>query len=142
MSDLSGDASADDTNTCYSRNLDSISRSKGGRPMGATKEKKRIESEEVMKDKNKITARMRKAKSKAKQNNNKQVKQGLLTEVIADVKKKKKIKHHHIPAKTIKQRQYRQKDKIHHCTDHKSPLLFIEDTVVKLIIKLSRFVSA
>ncbi len=51
--DLSGDPSGDVTNTCcYSQNLDSISRSKGGRPMGSIKEKKRIESEEVMNAKN------------------------------------------------------------------------------------------
>ena len=57
MSDLSGDSTT-------SRSLDSNSRSKGGRPMGSTKERKRIEAEEVMNAKNEVITMMRNATSK------------------------------------------------------------------------------
>ncbi len=90
-----------------------------------------------MKAKNEITARMREAKKEAKRNNNKQVKQGLLSELIAHVKKKRKIGHHHIHIQAIKKRLYRHKDEILHHPGHKSPILSIEDAVVKLIIKIS-----
>ncbi len=40
ISDLFGDASGNDTNTCSSPNLDAILISKGGRPMRSTKERK------------------------------------------------------------------------------------------------------
>ena len=64
MSDLSGDASGDDTNTCSSRNLDTSSRSKGGRQLGLANKRKRIEAEKVTKAKNEITARVIEARIK------------------------------------------------------------------------------
>ena len=53
------------------------------------------------------------------------------------MKKKRKIEHVIIPLKTIYQRAYRKQSDIHHCPGHVSPLLPLEDTVVKFIIKMA-----
>ena len=136
VSDLTGsNTSADDSNTCSSkRNI--AERSLGGRPLGSTNDRKRREAEEVMKAKNEIAQRMMVAREKAKCNN-KRVKNGFMSELIDEVKKKRKIEHHNIPIKTIKQRLHRKKIEIHHSPGHMSPLLPIEDTVIKIIIKLA-----
>ena len=110
VSDLTGsNTSADDSNTCSSkRNI--AERSLGGRPLGSTNDRKRREAEEVMKAKNEIAQRMMIAREAAKQNN-KRVKNGFMSELIDEVKKKQKIEHHNIPIKTIKQRLHKKKNR-------------------------------
>ena len=82
-----------------------------------------------MKANDEITQRMMEAKETAK-HNNKRVKNGFMSELIDQVKKKQKIEYHNIPAKIIKQRLHRKKIEIHHSPSHMSPLLSIKDTVI------------
>ena len=137
MSSLTGsDTRAGESNTCSSRS-NIAERSLGGRSIGSTKDRKRTEAEEVMKAKNEIAQRTMEAKETVK-HNNKRVKNGFVSELIDQVKKKRKIEQHDIPTKTITQRLYWKKLEIHQQSpNHVSPLLSIRDTVVKIIIKLA-----
>ena len=125
LSDLTGDS-------CVL--LDS--RAKGGRPIGSTMENKRLELQRVMDAKNEI-ARMYRAVSEEARRGKKNVRKGFLSELITEVKKRKKIEHVYIPMKTIYQRAYRKQSDIHHCPGHVSPLIPIEETVVQFIIKMA-----
>ena len=58
-----------------------------------------------MKANDEITQRMMEAKETAK-HNNKRVKNGFMSELVDQVKKKRKIQQHDIPTKTITQRLY------------------------------------
>ena len=105
VSSLTGsDTRADESNTCSSRS-NIAERSLGGRSIESTKERKRTEAEEVMKVKNDIAQRMMETKETAK-HNNKRVKNGFMSELVDQVKKKRKIQQHDIPTKTITQRLY------------------------------------
>ena len=53
------------------------------------------------------------------------------------LKKKRKIEHVDIPLKTIQQRVFRKNEVIHHSPGLVSPLLQIEDTVVKFVIRMA-----
>ena len=122
LSDLTGESSV------------KLERGKGGRPIGSTIESKRLEKQRVMDAKNEIARKYRAVSDEARKQK-KNVRKGYLTELINEVKKKQKIDHVNIPLKTIYQRAYRKQSDIHHCPGHMSPLLPLEDTVVKFIIK-------
>jgi len=124
LSDLTGESSV------------KLDRGKGGRPIGSTIENKRLEKQRVMDAKNEIARKYRAVSDEARKQK-KNVRKGYLTELINEVKKKQKIDHVNIPSKTIYQRAYRKQSDIHHCPGHMSPLLPLEDTVVKFIIKMA-----
>ena len=113
-----------------------LGRTKGGRPIGSTKENKRLELKRVMDAKNEIAKKYRVVSDEARRKQ-KNVRKGYLSELIKEVKKRRKIEHINIPLKTIYQRAYRKQSDIHHCPGHISPLLPIEDTVVQFIIKMA-----
>ena len=89
-----------------------------------------------MEVKNEITMKYQLA-TEATREKNKNVKRGYLKELINEVKKKRKIEYIHIPLKTIQQRVFRKHEVIHHSPGLVSPLLKIEDTVVKLVIRMA-----
>ena len=113
-----------------------LGRTKGGRPIGSTKENKRLELKRVMDAKNEIAKKYRVVSDEARRKQ-KNVRKGYLSELINEVKKRRKIENINIPLNIIYQRAYRKQSDIHHCPGHISPLLPIEDTVVQFIIKMA-----
>ena len=129
ISDLTGDSALSSTSSY-------LERSKGGRPVGTTVDRKRLEKNAILEAKNEITVKYKMAVDAARAHN-RNAKRGYLSKLIADVKKKRKIEHVDIPLKTIQQRVFRKNEVIHHSPGLVSPLLQIEDTVVKFVIRMA-----
>ena len=90
-----------------------LGRTKDGQPIGSTKENKRLQLKRVMDAKNEIAKKYRVVSDEARRKQ-KNVRKGYLSELINEVKKRRKIEHINIPLKTIYQRAYRKQSDIHH----------------------------
>ena len=82
MSDLTGDSALSNTSSY-------LERLKGGRPVGTTVDRKRLEKNAILEAKNEITVKYKMAVDAARAKNQ-NAKRGYLSKLIADVKKKKK----------------------------------------------------
>ena len=135
-----GDFSDDFSSISHSRassSHQSSKTSKGGRPIGSTKENKRKNHIALVAAKNEITKRYSDLVD-INRRRNKKVKRGALAEIIYCVKKKRGIDDAIIPSSTIRQRVFRKSTEIFHHSGHVSPLLEIEDTIVELVIQMAR----
>ena len=113
-----------------------LDRAKDRQPIGYTKENKWLELKRVMDAKNNIAQKYRVVPDVA-QRKQKNVRKGYLSELINEVKKRRKIEYILTLLWRQYQRAYRKQSGVHHCPDHKSPLLPIKETVVQFIIKMA-----
>ena len=72
----------------------------------------------------------------------KNVRKGYLSELINEVKRRRKIEHISIPLKTIYQRAYRKQSDIHHCPGHISPYYQLKTLLFNSSSKWLKFVRA
>ena len=129
VSDLSESAHQNST-------VGSSCRKRGGRPSGSTNNNKRKRTESIIAMKNDITREYCEFK---KRKTNKAPK-GVLEEIIKKHKKKRNLEDVPIKPSTIRQRVLCQSLVVnhHHSGGHQSPLVAMDDTIVKIVLVMAR----
>ena len=128
--------SLSDLSTSESRQYSNwSSRAKGGRPSGSSNSNKRRRKDEIIAMKNDIARDYQRVKASGKR-----AKWGELKQIIERHKIKRNLEEVHIPEATIRMRVQRNHSIVHH--DHhgglQSPLLELDDTVVKVALMMAR----
>ena len=127
LSDLSG--SQQTQSASYRQN-------KGGRPSGSTNSSKRKRQENIITMKNDITREYSELKKRKKG----RLSKGILEKIIDKHKRKWELEDVPIAASTIRQRVLRNHPVInhHHCGGHQSPLVAMDDAIVKIVLAMAR----
>lgn len=128
MSDLS---ESQQNHTCIS-----VRQNKGGRPSGSTNISKKKRQDDIVSMKNEITSEYIELKKRKRG----RISRGVLDDIIARHKKRRGLEDVPVRASTIRQRVLRNHPVVnhHHRGGHQSPLVALDDAIVKIVLTMAR----